>query len=272
MKSRQAFTLIELLVVIGIIGILAGLILPALSAAKSKAHTATCLNSKKQLQLAWQLYADDHQDKLVLHGQPLPRPPRIEPQFWWAQGAMSFAPNHADNTNHSLLTDSKYALLGDYTQEPRLYRCPADKSTAGIHDVRYPRARSISLNMYLGRMIDCFGLEPLQIGPTKVHGIPHPSMHFAFIDEHPDSIVGVSFSLGRGEGPYARIFSYPSHQHQGGATLSFVDGRANTRRWQDGRTKPAVRHENHLADIDSPNNSDIAWLQQRNHFPIEPEE
>jgi prepilin-type N-terminal cleavage/methylation domain-containing protein len=67
----RAFTLVELLVVIAIIGILAGLLLPVLSKAKSSAGKATDLNNLKQIMVAIHLYASDNGDVLQRHGSRL---------------------------------------------------------------------------------------------------------------------------------------------------------------------------------------------------------
>jgi prepilin-type N-terminal cleavage/methylation domain-containing protein/prepilin-type processing-associated H-X9-DG protein len=72
-KSNEAnracgFTLIELLVVIAIIAVLAALLLPALSNAKGNANRIKCVNNLRQLEMALQMYADDHRDQI---------PPRI---------------------------------------------------------------------------------------------------------------------------------------------------------------------------------------------------
>ena len=79
MKNQKAFTLIELLVVIAIIAILAALLLPALSRAKTRAVQIQCVSNYKQAGVALHLYLDEHNDQL---------PP----------GANADAPNYLDLT------------------------------------------------------------------------------------------------------------------------------------------------------------------------------
>jgi len=70
-ERSRGFTLIELLVVIAIIGVLAGLLLPALSRARENARKVQCLNNLKQIALAVLVYADDHDGLLPPYHDPL---------------------------------------------------------------------------------------------------------------------------------------------------------------------------------------------------------
>ena len=72
-NNRKAFTLLELLMVIAILGILAALLLPALSTARAYAHSTSCKNHLRQMGMALKMYVDEHRSRFPYYlGPPGP--------------------------------------------------------------------------------------------------------------------------------------------------------------------------------------------------------
>lgn len=260
-KDQFGFTLIELLVVISIIAVLAAMLLPALATAKRSAQGLQCLNNARQLQMAWLLYAEDHNDKMPGTRLRFDLRGRDSDLNSWV--GMSYDPDQ-DTTPFV-----KNGSLWPYVSNLKTYQCP------GIRN----KARSYAVNQYMGN-VD-FSMKPALGTGTDFNGFllfykagqlnmkpGGPAGTPVFLDEQSPKHGTFSVPAEASSGPDAYWLDLPGRAHNYAGVISYADGHVIKRRWKSDailKSDPCLAPIG--APIRAPSDADLKWLGEQVSHP-----
>jgi prepilin-type N-terminal cleavage/methylation domain-containing protein/prepilin-type processing-associated H-X9-DG protein len=256
-RLKSGFTLIELLVVIAIIAILASLLLPALSKAKATALSLRCTGNLRQLQLAWHLYAEDHNDRLVPNWVIAPSWPTDYRDQFSTSNSWVCGSAYSDPTANGI----RLGALWPYSQSAEIYRCPSDRSRWPYGTQLAPRPFNVALSCGLnGGFNGGNGRAMYAAVAEKLADIRRPVCTFNFIDEESASMTSGAFFISPDPSAQPVWWVIPGARDKGnGASVAFADGHVCHKKWQDpGRTRTGV--DTSLRN--SRDRADFTWLQE----------
>ena len=220
MDKRRAFTLIELLVVIAIIAILMAILMPALHRAREQGRRAACLSNLRQLNLAWIMYADENDDKIVNGAVGY-----SNRQTAWGDHLKELAWVNATSADwDTALKEIRKGALWPYLKNVKIYRCPTGQRGEAL---TYATMFSMNAVLHKGE----FPLNDWQGKHIKKRSEirnPAPPYRLVFIDEGwmtPDAFAVHHFYQ-------EQWWDDPPVRHGDGTTVSFADGHAEHWKWK----------------------------------------
>jgi prepilin-type N-terminal cleavage/methylation domain-containing protein/prepilin-type processing-associated H-X9-DG protein len=222
--GRRAFTLIELLVVVAIIAILMAVLMPALQRAREQGKRAVCLSNVKQFGLAWVLYADENDQKIVnsctvpaTEGHP---DDKLEPCWLYFR---------IGDSTQTQIDGIQRGALWRYVGQLKIYRCPT-----GIRGEVNTYAIVDAMN---GAMVSIPNVPPKLYIKRKTQ-IPRPGERMVFVDEGRSTTQSWTIWYDR-----PSWWDLPPVRHGAGTNFSFADGHAEYWKWEDLRTLKVARQE-----------------------------
>jgi prepilin-type N-terminal cleavage/methylation domain-containing protein len=262
--AHAGFTLVELMVVVAMVGLLATMLSPTMARTKPCSASFQCQNNLRQLAIAWKMYADDNNGRLVYNRDGLNAGKQSGNEAW-VGGYLDFT-SSSDNTNTAFLIDHGKcpygAYLGLYVKTAQVFKCPADRSTAIMAGGVKPRVRSVSLNNQIGTGSRTWVTPSRYPLCTNFNQINSPVYSLLFLDEREDSINDGSF-LTAPDTLY-QVIDFPASYHNNAGGFSFGDGHTEIHHWKDPRTMPVLRPGVFLPlNINLPGDVDALWLAQR---------
>ena len=208
---RGGFTLVELLVVLAIIGLLASLLLPAISRAKRQATNTVCVSQLRQLGIATRMYADDHEERLpsaeLLPSHPVDaaRPlPRISNVLGAYAGRAATA---ATNAVGPAVFQCPGDRVGRYAAEGSSYEWNVELNGHRLDETRTDKMMVVRLEVIDGEPAHQSSetrslqfppeITPLFLDYEDFHPRPpKPGKNVVFMDGHVDALSLASMGAG----------------------------------------------------------------------------